>query len=322
MVANDIDSDIEKTVRRCTDCQSVQSAPPVAPLQPWKWPTCPWSRVHIDFAGPFQNKLFLVVVDAHSKWVEAKVVSSTSSAAAINNLRALFGLPELIVSDNGPAFTSQEFKYFMRKNGIKHTKSAPYYPLTNSVAERAVQVVKQGLKKYKEDTMEERLAKVLFTYRITPHITTGVPPAELLLGRKLRSRLDLVYPNLEGRVEQRQLRQKLSHDGKSKPRSLQIGDSVLVRNHSGTARWLTGVIVSQSGPLLYQVDVQGQLRRCHLDQLRQCEAESSIVEPSSSPLEIDSPSCLPDCTPQTNRDRPAGTTQTQVAPRTYPLRQN
>ena len=185
-----IDSDIEKTVRRCTNCQSVQSAPPVAPLQPWKWPTCPWSRVHIDFAGPFQNKLFLVVVDAHSKWVEAKVVSSTSSAAAINNLRTLFaqfGLPELIVSDNGPAFTSQEFKYFMRKNGIKHTKSAPYHPSTNGLAERAVQVVKQGLKKYKEGTMEERLAKVLFAYRITPHSTTGVPPAELLLGQKLRS---------------------------------------------------------------------------------------------------------------------------------------
>ena len=93
----------------------------MAPLQPWKWPTHPWSRVHINFVGPFQNKLLLVVVDAHSKWVEAKVVSSTSSAAAITNLRTLFaqfGLPELIVSDNGLAFTSQELKYFMKKIGI------------------------------------------------------------------------------------------------------------------------------------------------------------------------------------------------------------
>ena len=116
-----INSDIEKTVRRCTDCQSVQSAPPVSPLQLWKWPTHSWSRVHVKFSGPFQNKLLLVVVAAHSNWVEAKVVSSTSSVAAITNLRTLFaqfGLPELIVLDNGLAFTSQEFTYFMKNNGI------------------------------------------------------------------------------------------------------------------------------------------------------------------------------------------------------------
>lgn len=82
-----IDSDIEMSVRRCPDCQSVQPSPSVAPLHPWKWPTRPWARLHIDFAGPFQNKIFL---DAHSKWVEAMVVSSTSSAAAITELRTLF----------------------------------------------------------------------------------------------------------------------------------------------------------------------------------------------------------------------------------------
>ena len=56
-----IDSDIEKCVRHCSDCQSVQSLPPVAPLHSWKWPTCPWARLHIDFVGPFQNKTFLIV---------------------------------------------------------------------------------------------------------------------------------------------------------------------------------------------------------------------------------------------------------------------
>ena len=69
-----IDSNIKETVLCCTDCQCTCSQHPhaVAPLQPWKWPTQPWSRVHFDFAGPFQNKLLLVVVDAHSNWVEAR----------------------------------------------------------------------------------------------------------------------------------------------------------------------------------------------------------------------------------------------------------
>ena len=78
------------SVHRCTECQNVQSTPPVAPLHSWKWPTHPWARLHIDFANKFQNKTFLVVVDAHSKWVEAMVVSSTSSTAVIAELRTLF----------------------------------------------------------------------------------------------------------------------------------------------------------------------------------------------------------------------------------------
>ena len=53
-----IDVEIEKSVRTCVSCQEVQSSPPVAPLNPWKWPSMPWARLHLDFAGPFENKMF------------------------------------------------------------------------------------------------------------------------------------------------------------------------------------------------------------------------------------------------------------------------
>lgn len=84
--------------------------------------------------------------------------------------------------------------------------------------------------------MEERIAKILMTDRITPHSTTGVAPAELILGRQLISRLDLLRPNLAERVEQKQLKQKISHDTKAKTRTLEIGDSVLVRNYAGRGK--------------------------------------------------------------------------------------
>ena len=71
--------------------------------------------------------------------------------------------------------------------------------------------MKQGLKKHKNGSLEERIAKVLFTYYIAPQNTTGVSPSELLLGRRLRSCLDLIYPHQVGHVEQSQLRQKISH---------------------------------------------------------------------------------------------------------------
>lgn len=65
----------------------------------------------------------LVVVDAHSKWPEVVMMPSTTSQLTIDVLRSLFsryGLPEQLVSDNGPQFTSEEFAQFMKNNGIKH----------------------------------------------------------------------------------------------------------------------------------------------------------------------------------------------------------
>ena len=156
----------------------------LAPLQPWKWPTRPWSRLHIDYAGPMYGKMCLIIVDAHSKWIEAGFVPSATSAATIELLRnsfARFGLPSSVVTDNAPYFVSEEIEYFFKQNGIRHPTLRPYHPASNGLVERAVQTIKKGLRKVTEGTLNTRLSKVLFTYRMTPHATTGVSPAELLL---------------------------------------------------------------------------------------------------------------------------------------------
>ncbi len=91
-----MDKEIEQMVRTCTECQVNSSSPPVAPLHPWKWPTRPWARLHLDFEGPFQKEMFLIVIDSHSKWLEVFQMSSTTSHAVIQRLRtvfAQFGLP-------------------------------------------------------------------------------------------------------------------------------------------------------------------------------------------------------------------------------------
>ena len=85
-----INTDIEKAVRQCAECQQNQSDPAQAPLHPWKWPSRPWTRLHLDFAGPFQGKTILVLIDAHSKWIEASCTPSTSSSAVIEELRTWF----------------------------------------------------------------------------------------------------------------------------------------------------------------------------------------------------------------------------------------
>ena len=180
-----LNDDIEKTVRQCTECQLNQPTP-AAPLQPWQWPTRPWKRLHLDYAGPVKGKMYLIIIDAHSKWIEAVCTPSATSAAVIEELRVLFaqfGLPDTKVNDNGTCFVSAEFKAYLTKNGIKQITSAPYYPATNGMAERAVQIVKQGLKKITQGNIRTHLAKILKAYRITPHSTTGLSPAEMLLGR-------------------------------------------------------------------------------------------------------------------------------------------
>ena len=103
----------------------------------------------MDFAGPFAGKMFLIVVDAHSKWPEVHIMSSTTAAKTIAVLRELFaryGLPHQLVSDNGPQFAAEEFTMFLRVNGVKHIKYAPYHPASNGAAERMVQMMKQSLR--------------------------------------------------------------------------------------------------------------------------------------------------------------------------------
>ena len=128
---------------------------------------------------------------------------STTSAATTKAPRSIFsthGLPEILVSDNGSAFTSNEFKTFLKENGIRHITTAPYHPAGNGLAERAVQTFKEALKKESAVDLDTQLAKFLFRYRITPHATIGVPPAELLMQHKLCSRLDLLSPQLSTKV--------------------------------------------------------------------------------------------------------------------------
>ena len=85
-----LNKDVEDLVHTCSQCQANQLEHPAAALHPWSRPTRPWSRLHVDYAGPLYGHMFLVVIDIHSKWIEAFCVSSATSSITIDKLRMLF----------------------------------------------------------------------------------------------------------------------------------------------------------------------------------------------------------------------------------------
>jgi len=160
---------------------------------------------------------------------EGESVSTTTEKTleVLRNLFAAYGLPEQLVSDNGPQFMSSEFEVCMKANSIKHIRTAPYHPASNGEAERFVQTFKRAMRAAEKDagTLNHKLARFLLTYRTTPHATVGLSPAELFMKRVLRTRLDLLKPSLQSRVRAKQADQKNRHDAHSRDRSFDIGQS-------------------------------------------------------------------------------------------------
>ena len=116
----DLDKDIENVVQRCEVCQMKRNEPPKATVHPWSYPEKPWSRVHIDFATPELGTNYLVIVDAYSKYPEVVKMRSTTTNATVYELKQVFsrhGYPEVLVSDNGPQFKSNEFQVFCTQYG-------------------------------------------------------------------------------------------------------------------------------------------------------------------------------------------------------------
>ena len=266
-----LDKSIENKARSCSLCQAVRHQPPVAPLHPWCWPEKPWQHIHVDFAGPFQGTMFLVTVDAHSKWPEVSMMSFTTVSKTMDVLRQMFaayGLPDQIVSDNGPQFISDDFAMLTKMSGIKHIRSAPYHPASDGLAERFVQSLKQALKASLKDgrPLFQRLQSFLLKYGMTPHTTTGVTPSSLFLHRHIRTRLDLLKPSCDSHVFTKQGQQKTAHDLHAKSREWFVCQSVMAKNFRPGPDWISGIIIEKLGPLSYLVETSAQqVWRRHMD---------------------------------------------------------
>ena len=170
-----------------------------------------------------------------------------------------------------------EFTDFVKANGIQHVKTVPYHPASNGLAERAVRTFKTCMKKLSNGSLQDRVNSFLFKYRTTPQTTTGVCPAELLMGRKLRTHLDLLIPDIGERVRKRQNLQKHSRDLHAQDKQFQENEPVLAKNFSRGPPWITGKILKKSGATTFLVELpDGQVIHHHADQLKQNSLDPQI----------------------------------------------
>ena len=135
-----IDNLVQQNIETCIPCQATGSKSKPEPLEMTDLPPEVWHTVNIDFCGPFPGgEYLLVVIDAYSRFPEVEIVSSTSSKVTIPKLERIFathGLPQFVMSDNGPLFPGQEFHQFMKELGATHKPSSPLWPQGNAEVER------------------------------------------------------------------------------------------------------------------------------------------------------------------------------------------
>jgi len=185
----DMRQTVEDLVRGCSICCKHRFRKPDTSH---KWPsdTHPWTRVHIDWAYLPKQGNILVVVDSYSGWLEAMVCRNRETATVITTLRqifARFGIPQTLVSDNAPEFTSSAFHGWLNSISCRVVHSPEYHPQSNGLAERMVRVVKEGIATYNpsKSTFEQYLQRLLMVHRNTAN-RQGQTPAQIMLGRSLR----------------------------------------------------------------------------------------------------------------------------------------
>ena len=180
---------MEKVVEACLTCEKDRQYPedrqyPPEPMRPTKTPEYPWQRIGMDLFQP-NGQQYLLMGGYYSRWNEIAHLHQTTAAAVIEHTKSIFarhGIPEIVVSDNGPQFSSVDFLKFAMNYNFTHITSSPHHPQGNGEAERAVQTIKILLKKAQDPYI------ALLNYRTTP-LQHGSSPSELLMSRKLRSRV-------------------------------------------------------------------------------------------------------------------------------------
>ncbi|XP_031336012.1 uncharacterized protein K02A2.6-like isoform X3 [Photinus pyralis] len=285
-----MDLHIEEHVKRCEMCQLHQNKPIDVPYTPWSKTSKSWKRLHIDFLQ-FKQYHFLIVVDSHSKWLDIYLMKhGTDSSKTIEKLRQSFlhfGIPEEIVSDNGPPFSGEEYKKFCSSNGINCLLTPPLHACSNGLAEKNVQTVKQALRKSllnpnnSTKSIQLILDNFIFKHRNTPSVSTGISPASIMLKQQPRTKLTMLKTKLSSTLKEREEKVKIYEDRRrTKLREFVENEKVLAYIIQGRKPvWMEGVVMQRVSAVTYLIKLNGNIRLMHADHLKKSYISENITLP-------------------------------------------
>lgn len=294
-----LNADVETMVKSCNECLKYSNSQQREPLISHELPNRPFQKLGMDLCC-LDRKNYLVIIDYFSGYPEVfAMASDTRTEAVIRVLKqtfARFGIPTFLCSDNGPQFNNSQMNEFSKEWGFTQIFSSPYHPKSNGMAEAAVKVIKQLLKKTQESNQD--VYKGLLAYRNTPQTASLKSPAQLLMGRRLREPL-LVHPSAmaddddgnDAEISAKQAeqeRQQHIYNRQSRPlNELPVGTPVRIQHHATKCWSNKAVVTDQVGPRSYELTARdGTVLRRNRVQLK---PSAACDLQQSSPLPLPHP---------------------------------
>ncbi|XP_049277861.1 uncharacterized protein K02A2.6-like [Anopheles funestus] len=297
-----MDREVDSYVRECEGCTLVAPSGQAEPMIRKTMPERAWQDIAIDFFCAKEHATFLVIVDYYSRYMKIIEMSNTSATKTIEALEVVFkeqSYPETIRSDNGPPFSSEEFKGYCCKKNMRLIHTIPYWPQMNGLVERNNQGILRAWRIAKATGACWRTAikEHEHMYNLTPHSTTGKAPLELLTGRPVKDLLPSLKADPSWNRDEnekdtdaiRKMKGKIYADNRrgSKVSEISEGDIVRIRNYVPgklETRWSKEryEVIKKAGNDTIIVSEQGVRYRRPVAHLKKIEAPSTMHEPTNN----------------------------------------
>ena len=266
-----MNSDIDDYVRKCTACTVYQTRCDPAPstVVAENVDTV-WEKISIDLTGPSQvldNKVLLTIIDLHSRFPEIFILNRGTSHEIIQHLRSVFarfGLPKVIISDNGSVFTSSEFTDFLKCCVVTHSFASLYYPRGNSTIERLHGTLKNRLKGIRNGSrisLEAAIDQVLFDVRSSANYVNGETPFQRFFNRPMLTEVSMLNDKPISPVSRKRSVKQEYSSKYSRIRNYNLGQRILIRKGDGQPYIQEGKIVRKIRKYTYLVDLDGRHAR-------------------------------------------------------------
>ena len=285
-----ISAEIRQYVESCNTCASYSSIQSKEPLHLHDTPSRPWEKIGTDIFT-ISGRNYLVTVDYYSQFFEIDFLQELNSESVITKLKHHFcryGIPNTVISDNGPQYSSLCFHNFAKEYGFAHEPISPGNSQSNGAAEAAVKIAKNLMKKCLKAKEDPYLG--LLNLRNTPHEGMKTSPAQRLFGRRTKTciptiaeRLKPLSVDFENETKNRENnRQKVAerYISRKSLKPLNVGEIVRMQPiQKDKDEWKEAVVTKRIKNRSYEVTANGKTYRRNRRFLRRS-VESRKIEPT------------------------------------------